>query len=74
MLTSPAALVGDRIGLADLAVAAQLAGFRHGGFRIDAGRFPKLAAWLEAMLARESLARLLAEDRELLGRYSRIDA
>ena len=29
VLTSPAALVGDRIGLADLAVAAQLAGFRH---------------------------------------------
>lgn len=63
---------GPAVGLADIAIAAQLVGFRHGGFELDGGRWPRLAPWLEAICARASFVRLLEEDRTLLGEHSRL--
>jgi len=71
-LGNRAGFTGDSPSVADVAVAAQLIGFRHGGFVIDAGTYPALAAWLERMLARPSVARLLEEDAVALGEHSRL--
>jgi glutathione S-transferase len=49
-------LVGDGITLADIAVATAFANFRHLGMTIDPGRYPKVAAFAERMLARPSFA------------------
>jgi glutathione S-transferase len=43
------ALVGGRFSVADIAVGSQLLNLRHGGVRPDPKRWPKLAAWLEAV-------------------------
>lgn len=49
-------LVGDGITLADIAVATAFANFRHLGMTIDGGRYPKVAAFADRMLARPSFA------------------
>ncbi|MEO7178274.1 MAG: glutathione S-transferase family protein [Allosphingosinicella sp.] len=49
-------LVGDRITLADIAVATAFANFRHLGMAMDNDRHPKVAAFAERMLARPSFA------------------
>lgn len=49
-------LVGDRLTLADIAVATAFANFRHLGIDIDPGRHPKVAAFAGRMLARPSFA------------------
>lgn len=49
-------LVGDSITLADVAVATAFANFRHLGMTIDPGRYPKVAAFADRMLARPSFA------------------
>ncbi|HEY0130118.1 MAG TPA: glutathione S-transferase family protein [Allosphingosinicella sp.] len=49
-------LVGEGITLADIAVATAFANFRHLGMTIDAGRYPKVAAFADRMLARPSFA------------------
>jgi glutathione S-transferase len=43
------ALVGGRFSVADIAVGSQLLNLRHGGVRPDPKRWPKLAAWTEAV-------------------------
>jgi len=43
------ALVGGRFSVADIAVGSQLLNLRHGGVKPDPKRWPKLAAWLEAV-------------------------
>jgi glutathione S-transferase len=49
-------LVGDGLTLADIAVATAFANFRHLGMATDAGRYPKVAAFADRMLARPSFA------------------
>jgi glutathione S-transferase len=49
-------LIGEAISLADIAVATAFANFRHLGMAIDEGRYPKVAAFAERMLARPSFA------------------
>ncbi len=71
-LGSRSGFSGDMFSIADIAVVAQLIGFRHGGFVIDAVAYPALAAWLERTLARSSVARLLEEDFAALGAHSRM--
>jgi glutathione S-transferase len=55
-------LVGDRITLADIAVAGPFANFRHTQTRIDPERYPRTIAYVERILARPSLKQLI--DRE----------
>jgi len=47
-------LVEDRLTLADIAVASPFANLRHMGVDIGAAQRPRLAAFVERMLARES--------------------
>ena len=47
-------LVEDRLTLADIAVASPFANFRHLGVDIGIGARPKLAAWVDKMLSRDS--------------------
>lgn len=61
-------LVGDRFTLADIAVAAPFANYRWVGVAIDGTRFPRLTAYLDAILARPSLADLVARDGETVRR------
>jgi glutathione S-transferase len=53
-------VLGGALSIADIAVAAQLANFRLAGEKVDAARWPKLAAFADRTLARPSFAKLLA--------------
>lgn len=55
-------LVGDRITLADIAVAGPFANFRHTQTRIDPERYPRTVAYVERILARPTLKQWI--DRE----------
>ncbi len=58
--------VGDRLSVADIAVASPLINFMHAGETLDAAKYPQLTAFLARMLERDSFAALLAEEKELL--------
>ena len=45
------AIVGSRFSVADVALGSQFVNIRHGGLEVDAKRWPKLAAYVEALLA-----------------------
>jgi glutathione S-transferase len=47
-------LVGDSLTLADIAIASPFVNLKIAGHPLDAARWPKLAAWLEPILARPS--------------------
>jgi len=61
-------LVEDRLTLADLAVASPFVNLRHLGIAPEPGRHPKLAAYVEAMLARPSFAPWIERETALLER------
>ena len=47
-------LVGDRLTLADIAIASPFVNLQLAGHPLDAARWPKLAGWLGPILARPS--------------------
>ncbi|MBA3667310.1 MAG: glutathione S-transferase family protein [Sphingomonas sp.] len=49
-------LVGDRLTLADIAVASPFANFTHAGVAVDEARHPRVASFAKAILARPSFA------------------
>ncbi len=55
-------MVGDEFGIADVAFGTTFVHLRHGGETIDASRWPRLAAYAARVLARESIATLVAEE------------
>ena len=57
-------LVGVRFGIADIAVASPFVNFAHAGESVDAGRWPRLAAYLERVHARPSFKALIEEERQ----------
>ncbi|RYG88213.1 MAG: glutathione S-transferase family protein [Alphaproteobacteria bacterium] len=59
-------LVEDRITLADIAVASPIATLGCIGVCIDSARWPRTAAWAEAIHARPSFASVLARDKALV--------
>ena len=61
-------LVEDRLTLADLAVASPFANFRHLGLDIGPGQRPKLAAYVDAMLARPSFRPWVEREAAFLAR------
>lgn len=61
-------LVEDRLTLADISVASPFANFRHLDVVLDPGRYPKLAAYVERMLARPSFAPWIAREAAFLER------
>ena len=61
-------LVDDRLTLADISVASPFANLRHIGVSVDAGRWPKVARYTEAMLARPSFKSWVDRETEFLAR------
>jgi glutathione S-transferase len=61
-------LVDDRLTLADLAVASPFVNFAHCGISIDAGKHPKTAAFVDAILARPSFAPIVAQEKQFFAR------
>ncbi len=60
-------LVGGSLSIADIAVTSQFVNLAHASFTVDAARWPKLAAYVQRMLARPSFAKLIAEEKALFG-------
>jgi glutathione S-transferase len=58
-------LVGDRLTLADISVVTGFANLRYAGCPVDAARYPKLAIYVDKLLARPSFARSLAHEAKL---------
>lgn len=61
-------LLAGRITLADLAVASPFVNLDHAGVAIDAERWPRATAYVDATLARPSFAPLVAKERHVLAR------
>jgi glutathione S-transferase len=59
-------LVEDRLTLADISIASPVATLGTIGVHIDAGRWPKLAAYIDAIHARPSFAPIVEKDRALV--------
>ena len=59
-------IVGDRLSVADIAIGAQYATLRQGLAEVVAGRWPKLARWLDSLWRRPVFAALLEEEGALL--------
>jgi glutathione S-transferase len=63
---SPEALVGGAFSIADIGMLSPLLNLRHAGVEIDRGRWPRIAEWLAAMLARESVRAIFEEEQASL--------
>jgi len=61
-------LVEDRLTLADIAVAGPFANLKHARFTLDAGRYPRIAAYTAAILDRPSFASAVARETAFLER------
>jgi len=59
-------LVGNRFTVADIAVGSTLVNFAHAGETVDAGRWPKLAAYAERLHARPSFKARIEEEKAFL--------
>ena len=57
-------LVAGRFTLADIATASPFVNFLAGDYEPDAGRWPRLAAYLDRIHARPSFKKLIEEGRE----------
>lgn len=54
--------VGDRLTIADIAVASPFVNMWHAGASVDAGRWPALAAFVERMHGTGSFSRCIADE------------
>jgi glutathione S-transferase len=61
-------LVGDRMTLADIAVASPFVNFRHTNTRVDPHRYPRTLAYLDSILARPSFAHLVERETAFLAK------
>lgn len=61
-------LVGNRLTLADIAVASPFANFRHLGIGFDRQRHPKTAAYIELMLERPSFKPFVEREAAFLAK------
>lgn len=59
-------LVGDRLTVADLALASQLVNFRHAGEDVDADQYPNLAAHRKRLHALPPFAATIEKESNLL--------
>jgi glutathione S-transferase len=59
-------LVGDRLTVADLAVASPFANLRHLGIAIDESVYPRVASFARAILDRPSFARQVSRETAFL--------
>ena len=61
-------LVGDRLTLADLAVAGPFANFSHCQVAIDEARYPRTTAYVANILKRPSFARYVEREAAFLAK------
>jgi glutathione S-transferase len=61
-------LVGDRLTLADIAVASPFVNFRHAGSPIDPERHPRTIAYVGSILARPSFSQWVERETAFLAR------
>jgi len=59
--------VGNRLTIADIAIASPFVNFMHAGERVDAAKYPNLAAFLDRMLGRPAFKELITEEKKLFG-------
>lgn len=62
-------LVGDAFSIADIAVATHFVSFAHAGEALDAERWPQLARYTAALLARPSFKTVVDEERPIVERF-----
>lgn len=62
--------VNNRLSMADLAFACQLINLEHAGERLDSQRWPALAALLQRIKARPSVADVLPDEHRTLAKLS----
>ena len=60
-------LAGGRFSVADIAVGSIFVNFGHAGEKVDAKRWPRLAAYLARIHARPSFKALIEEERKSFG-------
>jgi glutathione S-transferase len=60
--------VGNRLTIADIAVASPLVNLRHAGYPPDAKRFPRLAEFVTRMHGRPSFKACIEEERPVFGK------
>lgn len=60
-------VAGGQFSVGDIALGSVLANLRFAGVTPDAARWPKLARWTARVHEQPSFAKLLAEDRGMLG-------
>jgi glutathione S-transferase len=63
-------LVGDKLTLADIAVASPFANFRHTNTRVDPDRYPRTVAYVDRILARPSIAPWIEREAAILARLA----
>jgi glutathione S-transferase len=63
-------LVGDRLTLADIAVAGPFANFRHTDTKVDPQRYPRTVAYVDRILARPSLAHWVERETAFLAKQA----
>jgi len=59
-------LVGGRFSIADIATATQFVSFLHGEAEIDSARWPRLAAYIDRVLARPSFKAIVEEEKAMI--------
>src|SRR5262245_53775788 len=59
--------VAGRLTIADITVASPFVNFMHAGEKVDAAKYPNLAAFLDRMLSRPAFKELIAEEKALFG-------
>ena len=60
-------LVGGHLTIGDIAVVSQFVNLRYAGIGVDAGRWPKLAAYVGRVMSRPSFATLVKEEMATYG-------
>jgi glutathione S-transferase len=60
-------LVGGSFSIADIAIASPVVNYGHAGESIDAGRWPKLVAYLKRIHSRPSYKACIEEEKAMFG-------
>jgi glutathione S-transferase len=60
-------LVGKDLSIADIGVTCQLINLEHCGIKVDAGKYPKLAAYYTRIASRPSVSGIVEGERKFLG-------
>ena len=61
-------IVGDRLTIADIAIATQFVNFNLGKEQVDSSLYPKTAAYLQRIHSRPSFASIIERDQSLVNK------